>query len=103
MWVRSNKLILLILLLFLVPSVTALCNHVLYVEDDIIDCIVGLGKDLFYNSSMESCLVFGRTKKDSSKKGKILFIDAKDEITRKKTQSFLEPQHIKKIHDAYKN
>jgi type I restriction enzyme M protein len=72
------------------------------VEDDLIECIVGLGKDLFYNSSMESCLVFCKTNKDKSKYGKILFIDAKNEITRKQTQSFLELHHIKKIHDAYK-
>jgi type I restriction enzyme M protein len=72
------------------------------VEDDLIECVVGLGKDLFYNSSMESCLVFCKTNKESNKKGKILFIDAKDEIIRKQTQSFLEPHHIEKIHDAYK-
>lgn len=72
------------------------------IEEDLIDCVVGLGKDLFYNSSMESCLVFCRTKKDPSKKGKILFIDARDEITRKQTQSFLEKHHIDKIFDAYK-
>ena len=73
------------------------------VEDDVIECVVGLGKDLFYNSSMESCLVFGRTKKDHSRKGKIIFIDAKDLITRKQTQSFLDEEHIKQIHEAYKN
>jgi len=72
------------------------------IEDDLIECVVGLGKDLFYNSTMESCLVFCKTNKEKSKKNKILFIDAKEEITRKKTQSFLEPEHIKKIHDAYK-
>ncbi len=72
------------------------------VEEDLIECIVGLGKDLFYNSSMESCLVFCKTNKEKSKKEKILFIDAKAEITRRQTQSFLEPHHIKKIHDAFK-
>jgi len=73
------------------------------VEEDLIECIVGLGKDLFYNSSMESCLVFCKTNKEKCKRSKILFIDAKNEITREQTKSFLEPQHIKKIHDVYKN
>jgi len=72
------------------------------VEDDLIECVVGLGKDLFYNSTMESCLVFCKTNKKWNTKNKVLFIDAKELITRKKTQSFLEPEHIKKIHDAYK-
>jgi type I restriction enzyme M protein len=72
------------------------------VEEDLIECVIGLGKDLFYNSTMESCLVFCKTNKEPSKKGKILFINAKEEITREKTQSFLEPQHLKNIHKAYK-
>jgi len=73
------------------------------VEDDIIECVVGLGKDLFYNSSMESCLVFGTTKKKMDRVGKILFIDAKDFIKREKSQSFLTVDHIDKIYEAYLN
>jgi type I restriction enzyme M protein len=72
------------------------------VDDDLIDCVIGLGENLFYNSAMESCLVFCKTEKTESKKGKILFIDAKDELTTDKTQSFLEEAHISKIYDAYK-
>ena len=66
-----------------------------------IECVIGLGKDLFYNSSMESCLVFGSTKKSKDRKGKILFIDAKDLIKRENTQNFLTKEHIKKILGAY--
>ena len=71
------------------------------VKDDLIECIIGLGKDLFYNSSMESCLVFGSTKKSKDRKGKILFIDAKDLIKRENAQNFLTKDHIKKILEAY--
>ena len=34
-------------------------------------------------------------------KGKIIFIDAKDELRIERTNAWLEPQHIKKISDAY--
>lgn len=71
------------------------------IEDDLVDCVIGLGENLFYNSAMESCLVFCKKNKEPHKKGKILFIDAKEEITREKTQSFLEQDHIEKIHNAY--
>ncbi|WP_367344156.1 N-6 DNA methylase [Methanomethylovorans sp.] len=71
------------------------------IENDLIDCIVGLGENLFYNSSMESCLVFCKKKKDASTKGKVLFIEAKNELTIEKTQSFLETTHISKIYDVY--
>ncbi|NOR46955.1 MAG: N-6 DNA methylase, partial [Methanosarcinaceae archaeon] len=72
------------------------------VEDDLVDCIIGLGENLFYNSSMESCLVFCKKNKTISQKGKILFIDAKNELTTDKTQSFLDKVHISKIYEAYK-
>lgn len=72
------------------------------VNDDLIECIIGLGKNLFYNSSMESCLVFCKARKRPDKKGKILFIDAINEITRNQSQSFLEEGHITKIFETYK-
>jgi type I restriction enzyme M protein len=66
-----------------------------------VDAVIGLGKNLFYNSSMESCLLVCRMKKPKERKGKIIFIDAKDELRIERTNAWLEPQHIKKISDAY--
>jgi type I restriction enzyme M protein len=73
------------------------------IEDDIVDCVLGLGPNLFYNSPMEACVVFCRMNKPPFKRGKILFINAVNEISREKAQSFLKPEHIKKIHNAFKN
>ncbi|MBX7227876.1 MAG: SAM-dependent methyltransferase, partial [Chitinophagales bacterium] len=71
------------------------------IEEDYVDAVIGLGKNLFYNSSMESCLLVCRMKKPKERKGKIIFIDAKDELRIERTNAWLEPQHIKKISDAY--
>lgn len=71
------------------------------IENDLIECIIGLGKDLFYNSSMESCIVFCRKVKSKDKKNKIIFIDATKEITKDKSYSFLEEKHISKIFGSY--
>lgn len=71
------------------------------IEEDCVDAIIGLGKNLFYNSTMESCLLVCRLKKLKERKGKILFIDAKDELRIERTLAWLEPKHIKKISDAY--
>jgi type I restriction enzyme M protein len=73
------------------------------IELDFVDAIIGLGKNLFYNSSMESCLLVCRMKKPKERKGKIIFIDAKDELRIERTNAWLEPQHIKRISDAYWN
>jgi type I restriction enzyme M protein len=73
------------------------------VENDIIDCILGLGPNLFYNSPMEACVIFCKMKKEKDRKGKIVFINAVKEITREKSQSFLIDEHIKKIYKAYRD
>ena len=72
------------------------------VADDLIECILGLGPNLFYNSPMEACVVVCRMKKPDERMGKILFINALDEVTHEKAQSFLERQHIEKIVKAYR-
>ena len=71
------------------------------IEDDYVEAVIGLGKNLFYNSNMESCLLVCRMKKTKERKGKIIFIDAKEELRIERTNAWLESQHIKKIGDAY--
>lgn len=73
------------------------------IEGDVVDAVIGLGKNLFYNSSMESCLLVFRTKKPKERKGKIIFINALNELRIERTNAWLEPQHIQKISDAYWN
>jgi type I restriction enzyme M protein len=67
------------------------------IEMDLIDCILGLGPNLFYNSPMEACVVICRTHKPTERQNKILFINAVDEVTRERAQSFLERSHIQKL------
>lgn len=72
------------------------------IESDCVDGVIGLGPNLFYNSPMEACLLICCMQKPTQRKGKILFINAVDEVKRDKTISTLEPQHIDKIFKAYK-
>ena len=72
------------------------------VKSDLIECVIGIGKNLFFNSPMEACILICRSKKPFERRGKVLFIDAKNEVTRKNSFSFLEEKHIRKISDAYK-
>ena len=71
------------------------------VDMDIVECVIGLGKNLFYNSPMEACIVICRMSKPVSRKNKVLFINAVHEVTRERAQSFLEPEHIQKIAGTY--
>src|SRR6266849_849242 len=70
-------------------------------EDDKLECVLGLGPNLFYNSPMEACIVICRANKAPDRRGKVLFINAVSEVTRERAQSFLEEEHIQKILQAY--
>lgn len=68
---------------------------------DILEAVIGLGHNLFYNSAMISCILVLRSNKDNKRKGKVIFIDAEEDVTRKNAQSYLSDDQIKKILDAY--
>jgi type I restriction enzyme M protein len=72
------------------------------VETDLLECVLGLGPNLFYNSPMEACVVICRKRKPPVRKGKVLFIDAVHEVMRDRAQSFLKQEHQKRILSAYK-
>jgi type I restriction enzyme M protein len=71
------------------------------IEADLVECVLGLGPNLFYNSPMEACVVVCRTHKPKARRGKILFINAVNEVTRERAQSFLTDEHLKRIVRAY--
>ena len=73
------------------------------IKEDLVECVIGLGPNLFYNSPMEACLLITKTNKSDNKKGKVLFINAVKEVKQDKNIAFLEQQHIDKIYTIYKN
>jgi type I restriction enzyme M protein len=73
------------------------------VEDDVLECVIGLGPNLFYNSPMEACVVVCRMNKPPERRGRVLFVNAVDEVTRERAQSFLEREHIERIVGAYRD
>lgn len=72
------------------------------IEADLVECVLGLGPGLFYNSPMEACVIVCRSRKERARKGRILFIDAVAEIARERAQSFLRPEHQACILAAYR-
>lgn len=72
-----------------------------FVKSDLLEAVIGLGPNLFYNSPMEACIMICRTNKTPENRGKVLFINAVKEVTRKNAESFLEDEHITKIANAY--
>lgn len=73
------------------------------VKLDWLDCVIGVAKNLFFNSPMEACVLIARRDKPESHKGKVLFIKAKSLVERKNTESYLLPTHIERIVAAYRD
>jgi type I restriction enzyme M protein len=71
------------------------------VKSGLLECVLGLGAGLFYNSPMEAVVVTLRTDKAAEHKGKVLFINAVREVAREQAQSFLRESHQAKILAAY--
>jgi type I restriction enzyme M protein len=73
------------------------------IAHDVLDCVLGLGPNLFYNSPMEACVVICRMDKPKERRNKVIFINAVNEVTRERSQSFLTDEHIRRIVAAYQS
>lgn len=73
------------------------------VRSDLVEAVIGLGANLFFNSPMEACILICRSEKAPNRRKEILFVDASTEVTRKNAQSYLDPRHIKRIVEAYRS
>ena len=71
------------------------------IESDIVDCVIGLGANLFYNSVMESCVVVCSKNKPDERKGKVLFINGLEQVIEEKQMSFLSDENIKTLFGLY--
>lgn len=73
------------------------------IEQDQVECVIGLGPNLFYNSPMEACLLVTNTNKAKERKGKVIFINAVHEVKQENNMGYLEQQHIDKIFNTYQD
>ncbi len=78
------------------------------IEDDLVDCIVGLPKQLFYNTGIPACIWFISRKRigngDRKRSGEILFIDAGEiGYMRDRTHREFTEDDIAKIAGTYHN
>jgi len=85
----------------LLSKVSELDMRTNLINSDLLEAIIGLGPNLFFNSPMEAMIMICNRNKTAEMKDKILFINAVNEVVRKNAESKLEPQHIQKISKAF--
>ncbi|GAL06101.1 type I restriction-modification system DNA-methyltransferase subunit M [Photobacterium aphoticum] len=71
------------------------------IESDIIEAVIGLGPNLFYNSPMESCVVVLNCNKPAERKNKVLFINGFEQVTRERAHSRLSEADLAVLIEAY--
>lgn len=75
-----------------------------FLNDDLIEAVIGLGPQLFYGTGIPACILVLRSlgSKPADRKGKVLFINADRDYREGRAQNYLEPEHIEKIVSAYR-
>jgi len=69
------------------------------IEHDLLEAVIGLGPNIFYGTQLAACVMVFKQQKAANKQNNILFIDASDQVRVGRAQNFLEPEHVKQIHD----
>ncbi len=72
-------------------------------EHDLLEAVIGLGPNIFYGTQLAACVMVFKQNKEADKKGKVLFIDASDQIRVGRAQNYLEPEHVNQIFKWYQD
>ena len=77
-----------------------------FLEQDLIEAIIGLPQNLFYGAGIPACILIMRPNltgqsanpnKPIDRRGKVLFINADAEFHAGRAQNYLRPEHVEKI------
>ncbi len=77
-----------------------------FLEQDLIEAVIGLPQNLFYGASIPACILVMRPNltgqspnpnKSEARRGQVLFINADAEFHAGRAQNYLRPEHVEKI------
>ena len=71
------------------------------IQEDLIECVIGLANNLFYGTGLAACIVVINKNKEKDKTGKVLLIDASKFFWKGKNQNILKLDHISNIFNLY--
>jgi type I restriction enzyme M protein len=74
-----------------------------FLDEDLLDAVIGLGPNLFYGTGIPACILVLRAPgaKPPERRGKVLFINADREYYEGRAQNFIHPEHIEKTVSSY--
>ena len=72
-------------------------------EADLIEGVIGLGPNLFYNSAMEACVLVLNRNKPEARKGRMVLVDGREQIEILRNHANLKDEHIHALLQAFQN
>jgi type I restriction enzyme M protein len=74
-----------------------------FIEDDLLEAVIGLAPNLFYGTGIPACILILRAKdaKPTARRGKVLFINADRDFRAGRAQNYLRPEDIEKMVKTY--
>ncbi len=81
-----------------------------WLEQDLIEAVIGLPPNLFYGAGIPACILvmrpnltgkFPNPNKPEARRGRVLFINADAEFHAGRAQDYLRPEHIEKIASTF--
>ncbi|MFX0116812.1 MAG: N-6 DNA methylase [Candidatus Hodarchaeota archaeon] len=72
-------------------------------EEDLIEAVIGLPPNLFYNTTIPGVILVLNRSKDADRKNKVLFIHAAKEFENGRTRNHLREKDVKKIVSVFEN
>lgn len=72
------------------------------IENNLLDAVIGLPQNLFYGTSIPTCILVFKGREARGNQNDIFFIDASNEFVKEKKQNVLTEENINKIISSYK-
>jgi len=72
-----------------------------FVEHDLIDGVILLPDNLFYNTTAAGIIIVFRKQKSKDRKGKITLVNASAELKKGSPKNYIPTENVRKIADAY--
>jgi type I restriction enzyme M protein len=74
-----------------------------FIENDLIECVIGMAPNLFYGTGLSPCIIILRAQKSSARARKVVFINAESLFTKGRNQNSLEDGHVIEILSLYES
>ena len=71
------------------------------IETDLLETVIGLGKNLFYGTTIETCLVILRMDKGANWAGIVQIIDGSKRFQPGRNQNSLSDEDVNALYEAY--